>query len=206
MERKVGEADFLELFYPIHYKIGMALEAALQAGEVTRKQVSILWLIRSESETGRSMRRKDIHRLLGTWFEISNPTITKVLHSMSRAPLSLIKILDDPRSGREKQVVLTPKGERFLAKMVEQGQNFLRPILAQFSVEEAQEGFNFLQNFNAIHDRIFAQAVARTVTAKSTRRNGRAGSSDLKPSSDRSKPGKSVRRTTGEGKSLALFD
>ncbi|MBF6567561.1 MAG: winged helix DNA-binding protein [Candidatus Binataceae bacterium] len=194
MERKIGEADFLELFYPIHYKIGMALEAALQAGELTRKQVSILWLIRSESGTGRSMRRKDIQRLLGTWFEISNPTITKVLYSMSRAPLSLIKVLDDPRSGREKQVVLTPKGERFLIKMVEQGRAFMRPIVAQFSAIEAREGFNFLQNVSTVHDRIFGHAVAQATAARNGRRRGRAGSIEPKPSGGRSKPQKSVQQ------------
>src|SRR5712692_379676 len=93
----VSEADFLELFYPIHYKIGMALEDALRAGELTRKQVAILWLIRCEGKNGRSMRRKDIQRLLATWFEVSNPTITKALRSMSRAPLNLVKVSQDPR-------------------------------------------------------------------------------------------------------------
>lgn len=149
-------ADFLELFYPIHYKIGMALEDALRVGELTRKQVAILWLIRCEGKDGRSMRRKDIQRLLTTWFEISNSTITKALRSMSRAPLSLLRVLEDPRSGREKQIVLTAKGGRFLLTMVERGRAFLRPIIAELSQEETQEGLRFLKNVTSILERSLA--------------------------------------------------
>lgn len=146
-------AEFLELFYPIHYTIGMALEDALRAGELSRKQVAILWLIRSEGVDGYEMRRKDIQRRLGTWFEISNPTISKVLGSMSRPPLNLLKVLDDPRSRREKRVVLTAGGQRFLAKMVDCGRAFLRPVVTQLSDQEAREGLSFLKNITAIHER-----------------------------------------------------
>lgn len=161
----VGEAGFLELFYPIHYKIGMALEDALRAGALTRKQAAILWLIRCEGENGRSMRRKDIQRLLATWFEISNPTITKALRSMSRPPLSLLKVLEDPRSGREKRVVLTTAGERFLATMVAHGRAFVRCIVAELNAKEAREGLRFLKNLAAIHERILGQASATRATA-----------------------------------------
>jgi len=153
-DSRVGEADFLELFYPIHYKIGMALEDALRAGDLTRKQVAILWLIRSEGEEGRSIRRKDIQRVLGTWFEVSNPTITKALRAMERPPRSLLKVLEYPRSGREKLVVLTPKGERFLMRMVEEGKSFLRPIVAELSPASAQQGLRFLKSITAIHESV----------------------------------------------------
>lgn len=39
-------AELLELFYLVHYKGGMALEDAMRGGQLTRKQVAILWLIR----------------------------------------------------------------------------------------------------------------------------------------------------------------
>ena len=56
-------AELLELFYPVHYKGGMALEDAMRGGRLSRKQVAILWLIRSEGGQGRRMRRKEIERL-----------------------------------------------------------------------------------------------------------------------------------------------
>ena len=39
-------AELLDLFYPFHYKGGMALEDTLRCGQLSRKQVAILWLIR----------------------------------------------------------------------------------------------------------------------------------------------------------------
>ena len=94
-------AELLELFYPVHYKGGMALEDAMRDGQLTRRQVAILWLIRSEGERGRRMARKEIERLLTTWFEISSSAITKALRSMARPPLSLLQVREDPQSGRE---------------------------------------------------------------------------------------------------------
>jgi hypothetical protein len=41
---------------PFHYKGGMALEDALRCGQLSRKQVAILWLIRSEGEQAKRMR------------------------------------------------------------------------------------------------------------------------------------------------------
>src|SRR6266851_6686459 len=114
-------AVLLEFFYPFHYKGGMALEDALRCGQLSRKQVAILWLIRSEGEQGKRMRRKDIERLLQTWFEVSSSAITKALRGMSRPPLGLLRMVEDPQSAREKQVVLTSKGEKFLHSMVEEG-------------------------------------------------------------------------------------
>src|SRR5882762_4048410 len=129
-------AELLELFYPVHYKGGMALEDAMRDGQLTRKQVAILWLIRSEGERGCRMARKEIARLLTTWFEISSSAITKALRSMARPPLSLLQVREDPQSGREKQVLLTAKGERFLLTMIAQGQGFLQKIVKQIPEEE----------------------------------------------------------------------
>ncbi|SRR5579875_206772 len=146
-------AAFLELFYPIHYRLGMALEDALRIGALSRKQVAILWLIRCEGEKGRSIRRKDVQRLLTEWFEISSPSVSKALRSMSKPPLDLIRILEDPRSGREKRLVLTNKGEQFLAAMAERGRAFFAPIITELSAKEADEGLRFLQNVTAILER-----------------------------------------------------
>ena len=56
------------------------------------------------------MRRKDTERLIQTWFEVSSSAITKALRGMARPPLSLVQIVEDKQSAREKQVRLTPKG------------------------------------------------------------------------------------------------
>jgi DNA-binding MarR family transcriptional regulator len=158
-DRAINEADFLELFYPIHYKIGMTLEDHLRAGRLTRKQVAILWLIRSEGHDGRSMPRRDIQRLLGSWFEISNPTFTKSLQAMSRPPRDFVKVVAMPHSRRDKQVVLTPAGEQFVAIMVEHGRNFMRPFVQALSSTEIRQGYDFLRNISATHDRLFSNST-----------------------------------------------
>jgi DNA-binding PadR family transcriptional regulator len=136
--------EFLEFFYPIHYKLGMALEDALRSGQLTRKQVAILWLIRAEGGAERRMRRKDIEQRLTTWFEVSSSAITKALRAMARPPLNLLQIIEDPHSGREKQVILAAKGERFLLTMVEHGQQFVRDIAERMTAEEIHHGIRFL--------------------------------------------------------------
>ncbi|MBI3301455.1 MAG: MarR family transcriptional regulator, partial [Deltaproteobacteria bacterium] len=138
-------AELLELFYPVHYKGGMALEDAMRRRQLTRKQVAILWLIRSEGVHGHSMRRKEIERVIQTWFEVSSSAITKALRGMARPPLSLVQVVEDPRSGREKQVLLTPKGERFLLAMVAQGREFLQRIVEQLPEQEVRNGIQFLR-------------------------------------------------------------
>ena len=138
-------AEATELFLPIHYKIGMALEDALRCGQLSRKQVAILWLIRSEREADGHMRRKDIERLLASWFETSSSTITRALRDMANAPLKLVRLIEDPDSGREKQVILTLKGERFLQTMEEEGKKFLRPFMAQMPPAESRELFRLLR-------------------------------------------------------------
>jgi DNA-binding MarR family transcriptional regulator len=131
----------------------MALEDALRIDILSRKQVAILWLIRCESAGAQSMRRKDVQRLLTEWFEISSPSVSKALRSMSRPPLDLLRIFEDPRSGREKQVELTAKGEQVLAAMTDRGRAFFTPIITELSAKDADEGLRFLQNITATLER-----------------------------------------------------
>ncbi|MBI3246357.1 MAG: winged helix DNA-binding protein [Deltaproteobacteria bacterium] len=154
-------AILLEFFYPFHYKGGMALEDALRCGQLSRKQVAILWLIRAEGEQGKRMRRKDIERSIQTWFEVSSSAITKALRSMARPPLSLVQILEDPQSAREKQVLLTPKGESFLGTMVTEGQKFLQKILEQLTPKEVSSGIHFLERSIAAQEHILSQSPGR---------------------------------------------
>lgn len=130
-ERRITE--LLELFYPVHYKTGIAFEDAMRAGKLTRKQTAILWLIHSEGIERRQMRRKEIERSLQTWFEVSSSAITKALRGMSRPPLSLLRIVEDPDSAREKQVVLTAKGEKFVQMMIDEGRRLIGRMVAQLT-------------------------------------------------------------------------
>jgi DNA-binding MarR family transcriptional regulator len=149
MEKPYVEADpaaeFLEFFYPVHYQIGKALEDVLRNNQLTRKQVAILWLLRSEGTPDGRLRRKDIQRLIGTWFEISSPSITRALRAMTRPPLRLVQLSEDPASGREKMVTLTLEGRRFLTTMAEKGKQLLRPLLAQLSIDELRTGVQFFR-------------------------------------------------------------
>lgn len=151
--RTDAAAEFLEFFYPIHYKLGMTLEDALRSGKLTRKQVAILWLIRSEGK-GKSMRRKDIEQRIATWFEVSSSAITKALRAMARPPLGFVQIVEDPHSGREKLVLLTTKGERFLSSMVTEGENFIRTITVHLTAEEIRMGSHFLSRVTAVLDQL----------------------------------------------------
>jgi DNA-binding MarR family transcriptional regulator len=128
----------------------MALEDALRLGKVTRKQATILWLIRSEGEQGHRIPRKRIEQQLSSWYEISSSAITKALRAMARPPVNLIHLTEDPHSGREKQVWLTPKGERFVCAMVETGGQFIDDLARCFSPEELRRGLNFLRRASDI--------------------------------------------------------
>ena len=137
--------EILELFYPVHYQVGMALEDALRQRRLTRKQVAILWLIRSIGGERRRLSRKQIQQAVTNWFEVSNSQITKALRAMARPPLALIQIVEDPKSGREKQVLLTAKGERFLLTMVERGRAFFRPVGERLTPNLIRDGLVFLR-------------------------------------------------------------
>lgn len=140
-------AELQEFFYPIHYQIGMAFEDALRGGVLTRKQAAILWMIRSEGEGGRRMRRKDIVWQMQSWFEVTSSAMSKAIRGMARPPLALVQITEDPHSAREKLISLTPKGERFLAAMAIRGEEFLQHIVAHLPSGAAPGGIEFFRQW-----------------------------------------------------------
>lgn len=142
--------QFLELYYPIHYKAGIKVEDAMRGGALGRHQVAILWLIHSEGEGGRQMRRKDIERALAAWFEISGAAITKALRGMTQPPKDLVTLTEDPASGREKLVTLTKNGERQMAKMIGQGTAYVQRIIDPMTAEEIARGLHFFRRIEAI--------------------------------------------------------
>jgi DNA-binding MarR family transcriptional regulator len=164
-------SELLELIYPVQYKWGFALEDVLRFDALTRMQVIILWLIRCEGEDGRSMRRREIQKFLVAWFEASNSTVTKTLHSMARAPLNLVKIVEHPHSGREKNVVLTTKGEQFFDLMLDRCQRFLEPIAAQFSEGELREGIRFMRKWLSSVEALSLASFPRKRVARAQERD-----------------------------------
>ena len=138
-------ADLLNLFLPIHYRIGVGFEETLRCGQLSRKQVAILWLMRAEGGLEGSMRRKEIERLLASWFETSSSTITRSLAALARSPLKLVRVFEAPDSGREKRVVLTEKGEQFLSVMVAEGRVFTQRLLNVMPRAEIREMVRLMQ-------------------------------------------------------------
>ena len=145
--------DLMNLFLPIHYRIGVAFEETLRSGQLSRKQVAILWLMRTEGGPDKSMRRKDIERLLASWFETSSSTITRSLAALARPPLKLVRIIEDPNSGREKRVILTAKGEQFLRSMAAQGKGFAQKLLDGMPQKEVRQMVRLMQQAIAVLER-----------------------------------------------------
>ncbi len=152
-------AELLELFYPIHYRGNMAVEDAMR-GKLTRKEAAIIWLIRSAGEDGIEMRRKDIVARLQDWFDVSSPAVTKALRHMARPPLSLVRLVEDAASGREKRVRLTSQGQRFVLGMIARGQDFLRKVVEQLPDEQVRDGIEFLRAGVAAYEKVHAQAAS----------------------------------------------
>lgn len=150
-ENSPSEA-YLELFFPIHYKVGIAIEDTLRSAKLTRQQTCILWMIRAKGVEGKSMRRKDIEKALQSWFEISSSAVSKALRGLSKPPLKLITIVEDPASGREKLVDLTPEGQRFLAGAIGNGVELMDWMTAQLSAEEIEQGIHFLARVSEIFE------------------------------------------------------
>ena len=141
---------FLELYPIVHYKLGMRYEDSLRCGQLTRKQVAILQLLRSEGGPQGRLQRKKIEQWLASWFEVSSATITRSLYVLANPPLNLVQIVQDANSGREKQVMLTPKGKQFLSTMAAHGKKFLQPLLTQVPEEVIRNGLDFMQQSIAV--------------------------------------------------------
>jgi DNA-binding MarR family transcriptional regulator len=157
--RERQAADLLELFYPIHYRGNMAVEDAMR-GELTRKQAAIMWLIRSAgNDNGRSMRRKEIVARLQDWFDITSPAVTQSLRQMANPPFGLVRLVEDAHSAREKTVILTAKGERFLAGMVERGRDFLRQLVMQLPEDQVSGGVEFLRAAIGAYEQVQAAVL-----------------------------------------------
>jgi DNA-binding MarR family transcriptional regulator len=136
--------QLLSFYYPMHYRIGIEIEAVMGQGQVSRKQAAMLWLIHSRAGREGWIRRKAIEARLSTWFEMSNSNVSKLLRELARPPLSLVALAESPSSGREKVVRLTQAGEAFVAGMIEASIGYLSRQLAHVSEDELRWGIGFL--------------------------------------------------------------
>jgi DNA-binding MarR family transcriptional regulator len=61
-----------------------------------------------------------------------------------------LRITEDPRSGREKLVTLTPEGERQLQEMIGRSEAFIAKIVAHLSDDEIASGLQFMRRVSEI--------------------------------------------------------
>lgn len=145
--------EFLELFYPIHYAIGMQVEAALSnGGELDRHQTVIMWLLRNEGMRNNtpSLRRKEIERCLTLWYDITSSTVSKALRALAKPPHNYIVITEDPNSGREKLVTVTPAGQKYYQGMVENASKFIQLATDRMTDEENAMGIHMFKRISDI--------------------------------------------------------
>jgi DNA-binding MarR family transcriptional regulator len=144
--------EFLELFFPIHYTVGMTVEDTLRSNILTRQQTIIMWLIRSKGIDGTTMSRKDIVKALSYWFDLTSSAISKALRSLAKPPLGFVQISEAPSSGREKIITLTPKGQKFLFQMMENGHRLVKLLTDKMTDEEIAQGLNSFKRISDIFE------------------------------------------------------
>jgi DNA-binding MarR family transcriptional regulator len=154
VDRAIAPADLLRFFYPVHYQIAGAIEDVLSGGVLSRKQVVILQVIRSEGEDGRRIRRKMVEQALHAWFEITSSAISKALRAMARPPLGLIAITEDPASGRERIVTLTERGVRFLADTDARAEAYFAALLRDMPPELLAPAVDYFRHLTLAHSRV----------------------------------------------------
>ena len=127
----------LDIFFPIHYKAGNRVEAALRKGaSLNRQQVIILWAIAAQGVDGEKMERKLIEQTLKDWLEITSSSVSKAIRSLTDPPLNILTITENPASGREKIVCLTAEGKKVVQDMLSNGRDYLQDVIAELSEEE----------------------------------------------------------------------
>jgi DNA-binding MarR family transcriptional regulator len=148
--RKQSPALFLDLYYPFHYKVGFAIERALRGSRLTQHQAIILWIIHSEGEKGRSMRRKDVEQRITSWFDVTSSAISKALRGMARSEMPFLNIMEDPQSGREKRLYLTDAGQNHIRDMIKRTQSLITAIVDQLTDQEIEAGLLFMRRVSEV--------------------------------------------------------
>lgn len=126
----------------------------MRGDQLTQHQTVILWIIHSEGENGRFMRRKDIEHRISTWFDVTSSAISKALRSMARPETPFLEITEDPRSGREKMLHLTDEGQAHIEEMMQRTEDFIARIVADLSDEEIRSGLHFLKRVGDVVEKM----------------------------------------------------
>ena len=143
--REASLDDLLSFYYPMHYRIGIDLETVMGQGRISRKQAAVLWLIHTRAGEVAWLRRKVIEERLSAWFEISNSSISNLLRELTRPPLSLVEQAENPESGREKLVRLSPAGRKFVDGMIAESIEYLRGHLGHLTDDQLAWGIEFFK-------------------------------------------------------------
>lgn len=152
--RKQANSEFLDLFFPIHYLVGIQIEDALRSGLLSRQQACILWTIRTKGDGGTQMRRKDVEKALSSWYEVTSSAVSKSLRALTRAPLDFLTMTEDPENGREKFVTLTPRGKQFVESMIRNGTALMDLMVERMTQEEIDSGIHFLSRVTDIYHEV----------------------------------------------------
>jgi DNA-binding MarR family transcriptional regulator len=160
-------AELLEYFYPVHYQLGTALEDVVRARTLSRQQAAILWLIRSAGGPEFRMPRKEIELKIRNWFEVTGAAVSKSLRGMARRPLELIHISEDPSSGRENLVTLTPKGLQFLDRTTARAREFLSQLIEDVPANLVAEAMEFFAHVTRAFQHSSMRDRLRLVDSKS---------------------------------------
>lgn len=140
---------FLDCFYPIHFSIGMRIEKSLMScGRLDRHQTVIMWILRSESQRREldTISRKDVVKLMTNWYDITSSMVSKALRGLAKEPLNYITLTEDPNSGREKVISLTPEGHAHCDRMIESASDLIKGITDLMTEDENKMGvFSFIR-------------------------------------------------------------
>ena len=157
MKKKINKDDslaYLELFFPIHYRVGITIEDVLGSGKLTRQQTCILWMIHTRGEGGRVLKRKEIEQALLAWYEVTSSAVSKALRQLAKPPFNMLEIVEDPMSGREKLIHLTDSGQAFIENAIANGSELMGWMISKLSDEEVKQGIGFLSRVSEIFDEL----------------------------------------------------
>jgi DNA-binding MarR family transcriptional regulator len=101
-----------------------------------------MWILRSEMQRSgkQSINRKEIVRLMTNWYDITSSSVSKALRALAKAPLEYIELTEDPNSGREKLITMTPAGKQHCEDMIASACEVIRNITDNFNDDENRMG------------------------------------------------------------------
>lgn len=136
--------SLFDFFYPVHYKLGMIFELLMRDGRLTRKQLTVLWMIQVLHDDDGRLPRKRLEAALLEWFEMLGPAVSSVLKELSSPPLEFVVVATSASSRRERVVSLTPAGAAFIARVDELGFQRFSRLVETMPDELMEQGARYL--------------------------------------------------------------